>query len=242
MLNPISELIIFFGDCGSGKSSLIALFADIYVKEQGTQRWELSEQIIRELNVNRKQPLSFPSAPPIYSTSKYKLKDKYGHNVKIIGIKSNEIGISNKKEKYKALYPASLLIIDEAYSEFCSKGELTKGQRNFFLEYRHNRLIILIASPRAILINKDIRNAGARFIEVCGQTHEYDPFGRICKTTWHCRESTSKDEVEEYIKTDGQSGTFTETTYEYNGNIFDLYNSFAYVTDFMPQEGEDFET
>lgn len=243
LLDPISELVIFFGDCGSGKSSLIGHFTDFYLKVQGNQRWELSEKIIRERNVFRKKPLSLPSAPPMYSNQKFKLKTRAGINFTPIQIKGKEIGISNDKEKYKALYPASLLVIDEAHNEFCSKGEeLPKGQRDFFNKRRHNRLIILLAAPRAVLINKDIRNTGARFIETRGQVHEYDAFKRICKTTWHCREFTDKNALEAYLSTDGKEGTFTETTYVHNGNVYDLYDSFAFVEDFMPKEGEDFET
>lgn len=243
MLDPISELIIFFGECGSGKSSLVVHFADYYLKEQGIQRWELSEQIIRGLNAERIKPLSFPSSTPIYNNLKLKLKDKNGKDITTIDIEGKDIGISNDKEKYKALYPASFVVLDEAHNEFCSKGgDLPKGQRDFFNKRRHNRLIILLATPRAILINKDIRNTGARFIETREQFHEYDAFGRICKTTWRCREFKNKTALEEYLSTDGQSGTFTETTYEHYGNIYELYDSFEYVKDFMPKEGEDFET
>ena len=32
IFNPIHELIIIFGDCGVGKSSLIAHFIDVYLK------------------------------------------------------------------------------------------------------------------------------------------------------------------------------------------------------------------
>ena len=241
ILDPTSELIIFFGDCGAGKSSLMAHFADEYLKTQGEQRWELSEQIIRELNAKRKKPLSFPKATPIYSNLKLKLKTREGKDFKHITIKGKEIGISNDKEKYKSLFPASLLIIDEAHDEFCSKGgELPKGQRDFFNKRRHNRLNILLAAPRAILINKDIRNTGARFIEVRGQTHEYNAFGTICKTTWHCREFRDKSALEEYLSTDGLSGAFTETTYTHTGNVREIYDGFAFVEDFAPSEGEDY--
>ena len=242
MLNPISELIIFIGDCGIGKSSLMVHFADTYIKEQGEQRCELSEQIIRGFNAKRKTPLSFPSGPPMYSTIKLFLTDLYGHDVKVIEIKNKDIGISNEKEKYKALFPAPFVLLDEAYDGLCSKDNLPKGQRALFNQRRHNRMIILMATTRPVLINKDIRNTGARIIEIREQIHEKDAFGRICKTTWHCREFTDKSAIEEYISTDGKSGTFEETTYEHDGNIYELYDSFEYQDDFMPKEGEDYET
>lgn len=243
ILDDISELVIFFGDCGAGKSSLMVHFADEYLKTQGVKRWELSEQIIRDLNTRRKTPLSFPTQTPIYTNLSLKLRNRNGSEFIPTHIKGKEIGISNDNETYKNLFPASLLIIDEAHNEFCSKGgDLPKGQRDFFNKRRHNRLNILLAAPRAVLINKDIRNTGARFIEVRKQEHEKDHYRHIHKTTWFCREFSDKSALEEYLSTDGLSGAYTKTTYEHNGNIFDLYDSFAFVEDFMPPEGTDYET
>ncbi len=76
ILDPVSELIIFFGDCGAGKSSLMVHFADKYLKTQDVQRWELSEKIIRDLNTRRKTPLSFPSKTPVSTNLSLKLKDR----------------------------------------------------------------------------------------------------------------------------------------------------------------------
>ena len=244
IFNPIHELIIIFGDCGVGKSSLIAHFIDVYLKKQGAKRWELSEQIIRELNVKRKTPLSFPTAPPIYSNIKgFKLKTRNGADFKPIYLEGKDVGITKGKEKYKPIFPASLLVFDEAHSEFCSKGErLPKGQQDFFNKRRHNRIIMILAAPRAVLIHKDIRNTGARFIEVLRQENERDLFGKIHKTTWHCRECRDKSAIEEYIATDGKNDNFTEITFTHNGNVYDLYDSFAFVQDFAPANGEDYET
>lgn len=247
ILDPISEQIVFFGACGAGKSSLMLHFIDEYLKTQGAQRWELSEQIIREENAKRKTPLSFPDAPPVYTNIKgLKLKSCNGSDFTPIHREGKEIGINEDKDadkqKYKHIYPGSLIAIDEAHKGFCSKGNLPEGQRDFFNKRRHNRLIILLAVPRAVLINKDIRDTGTRFIEVCGQEHVRDIFKRISKTVWHCREFTEGGALEEYIQTDGKSGSFRCTTYIHDGNIFDLYNSFAFVGDFFPKDGDDFET
>ena len=242
LLDPISELVIFFGECGAGKSSLMVHFVDDYLKTQGDKRRELSEQITDEENKTRKTQLSFPKVPPMYSNLKnLNLKLRNGKTFKPVYIKGNELGISNDKKTYKSLRPASLIVIDEANDEFPSSGELEKGQRDLFNKRRHDRLIILLAAPRGNSVHKTIRNTGKRFIEVIGQTHERDVFGRIYKTTWHCREFSDKRTLEEYISTDGASGGYVKTTYVHNGNIYDLYDSFAFVKDFMPPEGKDFE-
>ena len=243
ILDPISEIVCFIGKRGVGKSTLMAHFVDEYLKTQAVQRWELSEKIIREENARRKTPLSFPNAPPIYANTKYNLKTRAGIKIEPIPITGKEIGVTIDDEEYKDLFPAPLIVLDEAENEFVSKGEhLPKGQLKFLMQCRHYRVLMLLAAPRAVFIHKDIRASGVRVIEPQRFVNEYDAFNRICKTTWHCREFRDTSALEEYIATDGKSGAYIETTYTHNGNVRELVDSFEYERDFFPKEGEDFET
>ncbi len=242
ILNSESEIVIFFGARGKGKSSLMVHFVDDYLKTQGTKRWELSEQLIREENAKRKTPLSLPAAPPVYANTKYKLKTRAGNDFEPIPIKGKEIGVTNEKETYKTLYPAPLIALDEAHREFSSKGEnLPDGQLEFFMECRHHRVIMLLAAPRAVLINKDIRASGSRFIEPREVINFFDEFKRLYKTTWFCREFTETGAIEEYISSNGKSGGFIETDYTHNGNVRELYDGYAFQRHFYPKDGKDFE-
>lgn len=246
ILDPESEVVIFFGPRGKGKSSLMAHFVDEYYKTQSAQRWELSEMLIREENAEpeRKTPLSFPTAPPIYSNTKYKLKTRSGETFEPIPVKGKDIGINieGATEEYKALYPAPLIALDEAHREFSSKSNLSDGQLEFFMECRHYQIIMLLAAPRAVLLNKDIRASGSRFIEPRKVVNEYNDFKRLYKTTWYCREFLETSAIEEYIATDGKCGAYVETTYVHNGNVRELYDGYAFKRRFFPKEGKNFET
>lgn len=243
ILNPESEIIIFFGPRGKGKSSLMVHFVDEYLKTMGDQRKELCEQLIREENAMRKSPLSFPDKLPIYSNTKYKLKTRMGKAFEPFPITGKEIGVTqNDKETYKELFPAPLIALDEAHREFCSKGDsLPAGQLEFFMECRHYRVIMLLAAPRAVLINKDIRASGSRFIEPREVVNSFDAFNRLCKTIWYCREFKEPSAIEEYISSNGKSGGYIETMYIHNGNVRELYDGYAFQRHFYPKEGKDFE-
>ncbi len=243
ILNPESEVVIFFGPKGSGKSSLMGHFTDTYIKTLGDQRQELSEQLIWEENVDRKIPLSFPDLPPVYANTKYKnLKTRAGKEVNPIPIKGKDIGVSNENENYKYLYPAPLIVLDEVHREFTAKGEnLPTGQLEFFMECRHHHVIMLLAAPRAVLINKDIRASGSRFIEPRKVINFFDDFKRLYKTIWYCREFLETSAIEEYITTNGKSNGYVETMYEHNGNVRELYDGYAFRKHFYPPEGKDFE-
>ncbi len=243
ILNPESEIVIFFGARGTGKSSLMGHFVDDYLETQGEQRLELSGQLIREENAERKTPLSFPTVPPMYANTKYKnLKMRTGKAVEPIPIQGKDIGVSNDNETYKSLFPAPLIALDEAHREFCSKGDiLPSGQLEFFMECRHHRVIMLLAAPRAVLINKDIRASGSRFIEPRKVINFFDDFKRLYKTTWYCREFTESGAIEEYIATNGKSDGYIETSYTHNGNVRELYDGYAFRKHFYPKDGKDFE-
>lgn len=244
ILNPESEVVIFFGPRGTGKSTLMAHFTDEYLKTLATQRWELSEQLVREENAERKTPLSFPDKPPIYTNTKYKnLKTCTGKDFEPYHIEGKDIGITqNDKETYKVLFPAPFVVIDEAHKDFPSATDLAAGQLEFFMECRHYRVIMLLGTPRAVLINKNIRVTGSRFIEPHKVINEFDAFNRLCKTTWHCREFLESNAIEEYIASDGKSGNFIETTHVHNGNVREIIDSYAFRRRYYPKEGKDFET
>mgnify|MGYP002508974632 CR=1 FL=1 len=134
ILNPESEVVIFFGPRGKGKSTLMGHFVDDYLKTQGDKRWELSEQLIREENAERKSPLSFPDKPPIYTNTKYKnLKTRAGKDFEPFPIKGKEIGVTNDNESYKYLFPAPLIALDEAHKEFCVHMLFLRNRRFYRL-------------------------------------------------------------------------------------------------------------
>lgn len=245
-MNDNEDLIIFFGECGKGKTSLMVHFADLYVKKQWAERIELNEYVLRGLNAKRKTPLSYPTVPPIYCNKKaiVSLQDYKGRTVKPICVQGCDVGLNNTPgddNKYKYFYPASLILMDEVQGEFNSKGEhLPKGQRDFFSKRRHNRLKIMLASPRAVLIHKDIRGSGAYGVEVRYSFNTRSKFGTIRSTKWYCREFPEEGELERYIETNGAGGYYINTVYEHKGNVFDLYDSYANVIDFAPPEGEEY--
>ena len=101
---------------------------------------------------------------------------------------------------------------------------------------------MLLAAPRAVQINKDIRSSGSRFIEPRKVINQFDDFKRLYKTTWYCREFLETSVIEEYISTNGKSDGYIETMYVHNGNVRELYDGYAFRRRFYPKEGKDFET
>lgn len=238
------SLTILVGECGGGKSSLAMVFAEDYINNRGAERWEFTESIIRELNVDRAQALDFPESLPVYSNIDFEIENALGNVVKPMPIKGEQIGVndpSDKKPKYVYLFPASLVVLDEMQTEFPSKeNNLPPGQQEFFTKRRHNDIEMILIAPRGVFIHKDIRCTGATIIEVLKKTHVKNIFGTVYQTLWLCRKFENYKDFEEYQSTDGKSGSYKQVIYSHQGNVYDYYDDHEYRKDFTPPEGKQY--
>lgn len=230
-----------FGDVGAGKTAFLMLqLAELYF-ERGQEILENSCRIIEEENKKRKTPLKLPDRIPIYCNFKVRIPNPDGSIYEPYEIKGSEIGIGNK---YKKLYPGAVIIIDEAQNEFNSKADLPRAVSAFFEKHRHADFDIWIASQRPILINKDIRDLSRHFIQICKLKMTYAPFDIICGLKWACREFDSRADVDEYVdlskSNKGDSINYCETTYDDNGDILDWFDSKSCLSEYFPEEGNNY--
>lgn len=238
------SVLIFIGECGGGKTSLAMATVDDYINKRGAERYEFSEKTIRELNADRKQLLDFPVSLPVYSNTDFGIEDAFGNNIKPIPITGAQIGINDptdKKPKYVYLYPASLVLFDEAQNEFPMKNDnLPSGQRTFFTQRRHNDIEMILIAPRGVFIHKDVRESGATIIEVIKKTHVKNVFGTVCQTLWLCRKFENNKDFEEYQSSNGTSGNYKTVIYSHEGDVYDYYDDHEYRKNFTPPEGQQY--
>lgn len=233
-----------FGDIGTGKTIFLTrIIADAYFNH-GREILGNSRRIIDEQNKKRTKKLSYPDRVPIYCNFKVKITNPDGSKYEPYKIKGKDIGIG---KKYKKLYPGALIIIDEAQDEFNSKGDLPRAVSAFFEKSRHASFEIWLASQRPILINKDIRDITQHFIEIQKLEKEIAAFNIVCGLLWHCREFTSRADVDEYVEqTKAQKSAkksaikYKETTYSYNGKLLNYYDTHSCIDEYLPPEGEDY--
>lgn len=233
-----------FGGCGTGKSAFLArLVYDLYWT-RGEEIYEQSCRLIKEKNLKRKKPLSFPDRVPIYTVGfKVSIPLANGSVYETYEIKGKEIGLG---KGYRKFYPGSVIIVDEAQVEFNSKVDLKREVSEFFEKHRHNRLEIWLAAQRPILINKDIRDITTHFIEIQKIENQVNIFKEPFESCWSCREFDNRISMEEYIENNKRSTTnyvpdYKETVYRHTGNIFELYDSYSCIDEYFPDEGEDYE-
>lgn len=229
-------LTIISGVPGAGKSSLNAYFLYSTYRKEGRTLLKRCRAKIEELNKTRLHPLTLPAQPPIYSDFKVKFPAGYKKWYEPYFINGYYMGLSNERLKTQFLPPYAKVFLGESQRYYNSRksGSFPDFVSRFYEMHRHFGLDIYLDVQRVRLIDPNIRELCRRFIEVQGMEHTRDKLGRITRTVWHCREFGNWIDFEDYLNTGAD--TYKETTYSYDGNIFDCYDSFSFFENYLPED------
>ena len=66
-----------------------------------------------------------------------------------------------------------------------------------------------------------------------------DAYGRVIRSAWVCREFYSLQDYEAYLA-GNKSAYYRNTTYSYEGNLFDYFESRNRQKDYVPAEGKNY--
>ncbi len=234
-------ITIIFAKPGIGKSALMTYFMKMLYESEGNEIWERSCEKIRELNRTRRTPLSLPDKPPIYSNYKARYLVGYEEYFEPYYVNGYYVGVSDEGMDTLALPPGSVVFMDESKRYYDSRKSSTFPERvsRLFEIHRHNLYNFYLAIQRAKLIDLNIRELSARFIEVQELVHEKNWAGGIERTTFKCREFGDWRDVELYLESG--TGNYQETQYVNEGDIFEDFDSYAYAEELSPKEGKDYD-
>lgn len=234
-------ITIIFGATGAGKTA----FATYLLKEKymndGKNILRRSREIIEALNLKYGRNLTPPPQVPFYTNYKVKLHVGYRKYYTPFYMNGHYFGVINDEVDTQHIAPGSTLILDESQRLFDSResAKFPDWQSYGFEIHRQAKLEIFLLAQRGNLIDRNIKELGVRVIEIRGIKNKKDAAGNIVKTTWECREFSEWSEAERYIK-NGEK-TYTEAEYTNEWSIFDSFDSFEKLTDFLPPKGQDFD-
>ena len=229
-------LHIISGAPGAGKSSLNAYFLQHAYREEGAELLKRSAARIEEFNKSRLYPLTPPAKPPIYSDFKVKFIIGYKKYFEPYYINGYYMGLANERMRTLFLPPYAKVFLGEAQRYYNSRRSSTFPDfvSRFYEMNRHYGLDVYLDVQRVRLIDANVREICRHFIEVQDMMHEYDELERIVRSTWHCREFGNWIDIEDYLNTGAV--TYKETEYSYEGNIFELYDSFSFAENYLPKD------
>ncbi len=231
-------LIEIVGKPRSGKTALNTLFMLRELKYNGLIMQRQCERIIRGLNTTRKNKLAFPEKPPIYANYEAHISMGYKKEFKPYVLNPYLLGIPTPQtaDKLQMVFPCSCLHITEGrkYWDGRESSSMPDNVSRWFETHGHNYLTIIIDAQRGKALDLNIRENANKFIEVQGMVNEKDAYGRVMRSTWYCREFYSLQDYENYLA--GKTANYRATTYHYEGNIFECYESRNCKSDFEPED------
>lgn len=234
-------IIIITGKPRRGKTALNTYFAMCELEENGYKLWKSTKAAIEEFNVDRVMRLEVPDKAPIYMNYQAKFHVGYKKWYEPYYLNPFYFGLPNDViEDMQYVMPGSKIHITEGQRYFDSReSNIPDWQSREFELQGHFDLDIYIDVQRGKLIDLNIRELSAKFIEVQYMKHVKDETGETIRTTWYCREFECLQDYEMYMS-NNDKGLYTETTYTYEGNIFEFYDCKSSRKEFIPPEGKTF--
>lgn len=238
-------IIEIVGKPRAGKTALNTLFMLREVMLMGQTLQRHSMQIIGTLNEGRENKLIIPRKPPIYSNYESAISTGYKKTFKPYFLNPYKLGIPTPQtaDKLQYIMPCSCIHVTEGrkYWDGRESSTMPDNVSQFFETHSHNFITIIIDAQRGKALDLNIRENANKFIEVQGMVNDEDAYGRIIRSTWYCREFYSLQDYEAYIA--GKAGAYyRNTTFSYDGNIFEFYKSHNRQEDFVPAEGKNYST
>lgn len=235
------SLTIITGITGAGKTGLATFRIENKYLTEGKEIWRRSCALIREQAEKYGREFSLPEQVPIYTNYHVKLHVGYNRYFEPYYFNPYYFGVPNEEMPTQFAALGGVLVFDEAQRIFNSRKSASFAD---FVSYafeihRQGHYDITLIAQRGKLLDCNIRDLGAHVIEVVGMKNDTDVAGHVVRSTWHCREFENWSDTEQYL-TKGE-GTYTETTYVNEGNIFESFDSYERMKEFLPPEGFDFD-
>ena len=233
-------IIEIVGKPGAGKTALNTLFLLRELTYKGQLLQRQSAKIINDFNANRKYKLPFTEKPPLYANYEVHIPTGYNQLFKPYHLNPYRLGLPTAQtaDKLQLVFPYGCLHVTEArkYWDGRESSSMPDNVSRYFETHRHDYLTIIVDAQRGESLDLNIRSNANRFIEVQGMINDEDAYGRVIRSTWYCREFYSLQDYEAYLA--GKTANYRNTTYRYEGNIFELYESRNRISDFVPADKE----
>lgn len=215
------------GQPGAGKTSLMISFALAHMTGiQAHKDLKLCNKLLAPLNAGG---LSFspPNDHLVFADCTIFTRRGCLTNYEVDGF---HLGLAQDIHSTMFLPPNAQIYLDEAQKYFNSRDSLKLADfvSRFYELHRHFCLNITLAVQRPKLIDLNIRELAARVIYV--HKMESDKQGKhILRSAWDCVEFDNAASAIAYVDS-GFSFKLAgdRVRFEYNGNIFRHYNSYAF--------------
>lgn len=218
-------ITIIYGPPRKGKTSYMTTLANKIAFDRSRTRVmqdEVMQMLENGFKVSIPEHCVFSNYPIRLKKFRYTDKQSYIINPFRLGFYNNEV-------ETHFIPPYSAIFITEAQKYLNSRMAMyyPDWQSRWYEQHGHFNLDIYLDVQRPMLIDPNIRDL-ANFIEIVDLDESYDSFGKVSKMRWVIRKIDNSSLWEKYMnsgKTD--KSCYTEEVVEYDGNVFNSYDSFS---------------
>ncbi len=220
-------ITIICGEPGRGKTALMTYFAYVQMVEKGFEDYWNSCQRIDILKAGGFNNLKYlPYQHTVYAD--YIIGNEY------LGMQSYyvdgfKVALTNPFFDTAFFAPYSNIYLDEAQKYYDSRMSkyLRECVYRFYQLHRHNHLNIYMTCQRLGNIDLNIRGMSERIIYVEALKISKDSYGQITNMKWVVSEFNSLKDAEKHVESFNVDNKENIKTYEFKGDIFQLYNSYG---------------
>lgn len=230
---------IFFGPSGTGKSALATAFLVPFLRNDTEahmdknelleflhispkQRLEMCYSRIRQLNQNRKNKFPFPKH--LVQSNEAIWDNRFGELLINYDMPGDKNGMYDENYETYCPPPCSIVRWDEAQKEVGGRESAGMPPRVSYECQTHRKwgLDLIYFTQRSTILDLNVRD-NAVIVEIESMEHKFDKYDFIVSTTWKLKVFPNLKALECYLATSKK--TYKKTSYTFEGNIFDHYNS-----------------
>lgn len=226
-----SDIVVFWGKRGKGKSSLQTKFCVDFMQPNEYTKYDLerSESVCDLLNEAGISNLRPPKDHLVFVDT-FAQSTGFGyHQTSAYETDLLSFGLPTKYHKPLIACPYGKYAFDEIQDILDSHdGNLPKFISKAFELSRHPRLFIMLALQRPMRLPKDVRDL-ATFVECVKRKNIYNNYGLLLGTMWTCNIIYNNTNLEKYLTTYDPSLIDVTVNFYFEGDIYACYDPYYFL-------------
>lgn len=228
--NNDSGIIVISGKFGVGKTTLAVILGTRFMSDK--KRYQNCLLSIKELEIKLNRTFKRPLQEHcVFANFEFHYKNKKAYLYDI-----NKFMLPNEEEDYDIFPPYSVFIGDEAQKSKLCSYDWSKMERFLLFAYtqmRQAHYLAIFTFQIFSNFNKSLRSFAREYLAPVDIENEYTCLNDLYKTTLVVGVMFTCERAQEYEEKQDVNLFDEVRLYDYNGNVYDCFDSFARLIEYF---------